>query len=191
MPYKESWPCKSNPVRLGSSPRASTRVGGLRAFGRGPGRRASPTSLLLSLHRRPRRRANAPTIEIHASAVGPRAWHQIGPGTGPCLADKRPLAGFCLDGPCPDAWHRNTPGSVDRPLFGPCPCARHRGTVVSRSRLADQIAVRRRRAGRSSERRPRTVHPTNCVRCSYDAAGLRAHRGRRRGASSSDGAVRS
>ena len=39
---QRNWPCKSNPVRLGSSPRASTRVGGLRAFGRGSGHRASP-----------------------------------------------------------------------------------------------------------------------------------------------------
>jgi hypothetical protein len=37
------WPCKSNSVRLGSSPCASKRVGGLRAFGRGSGRRASFT----------------------------------------------------------------------------------------------------------------------------------------------------
>ncbi len=41
------WPCKSNSVCLGSSPRASKRVGGLRAFGRGSGRRANPTTLLL------------------------------------------------------------------------------------------------------------------------------------------------
>jgi hypothetical protein len=44
---EEYWPCKSNSVCLGSSPRAPARVGGLRAFGRGPGRRASPASLLL------------------------------------------------------------------------------------------------------------------------------------------------
>src|SRR5207237_6187795 len=30
-PSKEYWPCKSNSVRLGSAPRAPTRVGGLRA----------------------------------------------------------------------------------------------------------------------------------------------------------------
>jgi hypothetical protein len=41
------WPCKSNSVRLGSSSRALTRVGGLRAFSRGSGRRASKTTLLL------------------------------------------------------------------------------------------------------------------------------------------------
>jgi hypothetical protein len=29
------WPCESNSVRLGSSPRAQMRVGGLWAFGRG------------------------------------------------------------------------------------------------------------------------------------------------------------
>src|SRR6266568_1477330 len=46
VPIK-SWPCKSNSVCLGSSPRASKRVGGLRAFGRGSGRRASPITLLL------------------------------------------------------------------------------------------------------------------------------------------------
>src|SRR5439155_4687003 len=43
----KSWPCKSNSVCLGSSPRASKRVG---AFGLSAGvlaRRASPTTLLL------------------------------------------------------------------------------------------------------------------------------------------------
>ena len=48
--------------------------------------------------------------------------------------------------------------------------------------------------GQSSKRRPpRTVHRTNCVRCSYDAgaAGFSAHRRRRRSASSADVAVRS
>ena len=42
------WPCSSNSVRLGSAPRASKHVGGLRALGRGSGHRASPTTLLLS-----------------------------------------------------------------------------------------------------------------------------------------------
>ena len=37
-----------DPVRLSSAPRAPTRVGGLRAFGRDSGRRASSTSVLLS-----------------------------------------------------------------------------------------------------------------------------------------------
>jgi hypothetical protein len=44
--HKECWPCNSNSVRLSSAPRAPTRVGGLRAFGRDSGRRASSTSLL-------------------------------------------------------------------------------------------------------------------------------------------------
>jgi len=191
MPHKESWPCKSNPVRLGSSPRASTRVGGLRAFGRGPGRRASPTSLLLSPRRRPRRRATRRRSQYTRAARVRVPGTKSAPRHVPRLTYKGSLAGLCLDGPCPDAWHRNAEGWVDRPLFGPCPCARHRATVVSRSRLADRPRVRRRRAGRSSKRRPRAVNRTNCVRCSYDAAaaGLRAHRGRRRGASSPDGAV--
>src|ERR671935_230625 len=46
-PDQKYWPCKSNAVRLGSSPRAPERVGGLRAVGRGSDHRASHDSLLL------------------------------------------------------------------------------------------------------------------------------------------------
>src|SRR5690242_5933280 len=45
-PGQKYWPCKSNSVRLGSSPRSPRRVGGLRAVGRGSGHRASHDSLL-------------------------------------------------------------------------------------------------------------------------------------------------
>ena len=49
VPIKECWPCNSNSVCLGSCrlPRPEGSIDGLRAFSRNPGRRASPTSLLL------------------------------------------------------------------------------------------------------------------------------------------------
>jgi hypothetical protein len=47
--HKACWPCKSNSVCLSSChlPRPEGSIDGLRAFSRNPGRRASPTSLLL------------------------------------------------------------------------------------------------------------------------------------------------
>jgi hypothetical protein len=65
---KEYCPCKSNSVRLGSSPRAPARVGGRRAFGRGSGHRASPASLFLGAAFRAvhssRRRILGPTLDV-------------------------------------------------------------------------------------------------------------------------------
>jgi hypothetical protein len=56
------WPCSSNSVRLGSSPRASKHVGGLRAFGRGSGHRgqcneSTPLSRLPRLRAAPHKAA--------------------------------------------------------------------------------------------------------------------------------------
>jgi hypothetical protein len=65
---KRYWPCRSNSVRLGSSPRAPKRVGGLRAVGRGSGHRTSHDSLLQCEWRRPA--SSAACSRVAASKTG-------------------------------------------------------------------------------------------------------------------------
>ena len=72
-PDKKYWPCKSNSVRLGSSPRAPKRVGGLRAVGRGSGHRASHDSLLLCEWRR--RPPRSPVLELPQPNRSRQPWH--------------------------------------------------------------------------------------------------------------------
>src|ERR671937_2625142 len=78
------WPCRSNSVRLGSSPRAPTRVGGLRAVGRGSGNRASHDSLLLSEWRRPASSTAQSSPRCRPSPrcrlSGETTWPEVGGG---------------------------------------------------------------------------------------------------------------